>query len=374
MSYTSEDIQLISIPLTKKDRNTAETFASEHSDESKREQVYRNTLAVLAVQRYFNMLGIPSELESSDSWNAAKRQSQDVADLFVPEIQDRVECRPIRPDDDRCYIPQQVWQNRAGYLVVELNDRGLEGIIRGYVPEVSVERLSLSYLQPLDVLFERIAAGPITQISRIASAVTTLSTWRGIASLGWSKLRDMPPSAGLKWLAASDRSANEAVQKAVLNLYQSDSNLAALPSQQLERSPIDALSNLVHETQDDWIRWQAAELLQSIAPEHSAAAIIGAKDIGLYLAGQTIALLVGTIAKPNGKTLVMARVYPMGDLVVLPSGLKLTGFTSEGDTFFEVISRKRDDYIQFLFTADLGDEFSIKVSLDTASVTESFLI
>lgn len=373
MSYTSEDIQLISIPLTRKDRNTAETFASEHSDKSKREQVYRNTLAVLAAQRYFDMLGIPSELESSDSWDAAKRQSQDVADLFVPEIQDRVECRPIRPDDDRCYIPRQVWQNRAGYLVVELNDRGLEGIIRGYVPEVSVERLPLSYLQPFDVLFERIAAGPIARRSETTSAVTILSTWRGIASLGWSRLRDMPPSAGLKWLNAG-RSADKAVQKAVLNLYQSDSNLAALPSQQLENSPVEALSNLVNETQDDWVRWQAAELLQSIAPEHSAAAVIGAKDIGLYLAGQTIALLVGTIAKPNGKTLVMARVYPMGDLVVLPSGLKLTGFTSAGETFFEVTSRKRDDYIQFLFTADLGDEFSIKVSLDTASVTESFLI
>lgn len=377
MTYTTEDILLISVPLTAKDRKIAEAFASEQSTTDKQQQVYRNTLAVLVTHRYFTMLGIPSELEASESWSASKRKEYNVAALFISEIQDQVECRPIEPNSDRCYIPPEVWRNRAGYIVVELEDSGKEGIIRGFVPEVAVEQLPLSYLQPLDILFEKISLGSIKSDSN-TELVTRLSSWKEkVENLGWSFLQDLPPNLQLKILYGSSR--DDPFEKAVIDLYKSDGSLALLPSNQRDHfrdrfSVEEALVTLVRETQNDWTRWQAAELLHTVAPEHPSAAVIRAKDLGLYLATQTVALLVGMVMKSDGRVIVMTRVYPIGDLISLPAGLRLTGMTQEGETFFDVKSRERDDYIQFLFTADPGDEFRLQVSVDAENIVESFVV
>lgn len=376
MTYTAEDILLISVPLTSKDREIAKGFATEHPNPEKRQQVYRNTLAVLATQRYFNMLDIPSELEASNSWNKSKRTTQDVADLFVSEIQDRIECRPIHADDDRCYIPQEAWQDRAGYIVVELKEGEREGIIRGYIPTVSVEQLPLSYLRPLDLLFDRIALGILAPEQPSNEPINTLRKWlSGGAGAKWLSPRRLPKSIVMQYAEiAYSAGEDDRLNREISNLYRLDSDRAALPAYEASTSPADALRVLIEQTQDDVTRWKAAELLHRVLPEHPSAAAIKAKDLGMYLSGHKIALLVGIIMKPDGRALVMTRVYPMEDLGILPRGLTLSGCSPSGQILFEVQARQHDDCIQFLFTMDVGDEFMLQVSLGTAKVTENFVI
>lgn len=375
MIYTAEDILLISVALTSRDRKIAQEFADEQPDANKQVQVYRNTLAVLATHRYFTMLGIDSEPEVSDCWNSAKRKVQDIADLFVPEIEDRVECRYIHSDNDRCYIPRNVWQNRAGYVVVELKDGEREGIIRGFVPEVSVEQLPLSYLQPLDVLFDRIALGAGNKLDEI---VETLRNWiLGNVGTEWKSPRELPKSVVMIQAEVSQAfstEANDKLSRKIATLYRLDNSPVSLPPYQPDSSPIEALTVLVNQTQDDVTRWKAAELLHQVLPDHPSAATVKARDLGMYLSGHKIALLVGIIMKSDGKALVMTRVYPMGDLGILPEGVVLSGHKIDGETLFEVQSRQHDDYIQFLFTMDTEDQFMLKVSLESMSVAENFVI
>ena len=64
----------------------------------------------------------------------------------------------------------------------------------------------------------------------------------------------------------------------------------------------------------------------------------------------------------------------MGSQPHLPPGLQLIGLDEADNSFFEVQAREQDNYIQFKFTADSGDRFSVRVALDDASITETFVI
>lgn len=387
MNYTSEDILLISVPLTAKDRQTAQAFADEQQGEDKKKQVYRNSLAVLATHRYLTMLGIPSELESSDSWDTSARQTQDVADLYIPEIEDRVECRAVSPEDDRCYIPRSVWGRQGGYIVIELDLEGHQGIILGYIPEVSAEQRPLSYLRPLDIFFERVEQGTTPVLVETAPdpilIVNRLTDWMDeLINTGWLNPRELPQSyitmvaGGSTEADASDSTSNRSssLEEKVIKLYQADSRQSSIQSEILDRSPVKALVTLINQTQDDSIRWNAAELLREVAPEHPSAATLKAKDLGLSLSGQDVALLVGIMRKPDGNALVRARVYSIGEAGVLLPDVELSGLEVDGQVFDQARSRQRDDYIQILFTAYMGEEFMLRVSFDDASVTEHFVV
>ena len=112
---------VISIPITKTDRQTAQQFAQEQSSTKKAKQVYLNTLAVLVMYHYLQMLDVPTHLQASHSWNVLGRLSADVADLNLPG-RGHLECRPILKGEDTCDFPQEVWTDRIGYVVVEFNE------------------------------------------------------------------------------------------------------------------------------------------------------------------------------------------------------------------------------------------------------------
>jgi hypothetical protein len=84
--------------------------------------------------------------------------------------------------------------------------------------------------------------------------------------------------------------------------------------------------------------------------------------------------MVAVLPKPDRSMAILLRVYPMGSKLHLPPGLQLIGLDEAGNSFSEVQAREQDNYIQFKFTAELGDRFSLRVALDDASITESFVI
>jgi hypothetical protein len=139
-------------------------------------------------------------------------------------------------------------------------------------------------------------------------------------------------------------------------------------------NPQEALVNLILTTPDDEIRWQSAELLWELDPKHPVCPVISAKDLGIYLLGHAVILIVGILPKSDGRMLILLRLYPSKQQSHMPTGLKLIGLDEIGNLFFEVESRQQDAYIQFKFTADRGDRFSVRVVLNDASFTEDFIV
>lgn len=357
----------ISISITVNDRQQAYQFAGQQPTLERSEQVYRNTLAVLVTQRYLQLLSIDTDLELSHSWNPVERMLENIADLYIPSLQGYLECRSLRRSDRKCFFPKEVWTERLGYIIIQLDEPYQEGQIIGFVESVTVSELPRSYFQPLDELLDLLTTEPQSTVQ--------LQQWlKRIFEADWQPTQELFKNMrGVPILFCeipqSLRTSDELVKQRVQELYRKHNRLVpVMPNSQ------EALVNLIQTAEDDEIRWQAAELLWELEPRHPACPIISAKDLGIYLLGYPVVLMVGVLPKFNGEMLMILRVFPQGQNYHLPSGLKLIGLDETGNPFFQVESRPQDDYIQFKFTADPGDRFSALVVLKEASFTESFAV
>ncbi|HEY9709699.1 MAG TPA: DUF1822 family protein, partial [Oculatellaceae cyanobacterium] len=136
----------------------------------------------------------------------------------------------------------------------------------------------------------------------------------------------------------------------------------------------EELIEIVQTTQDEETRWQAAERLWEIDPNHPATGVRRVADLGFQLGACAVALMVAVLPKRDRSRAILLRVYPMGSQPYLPADLKLIVLDEAGNVFSEVQSRSKDDCLQYKFSADPGDPFSVRVALDEASITESFVV
>ncbi|MCC5619277.1 DUF1822 family protein [Nostoc sp. CHAB 5836] len=141
-----------------------------------------------------------------------------------------------------------------------------------------------------------------------------------------------------------------------------------------DQNVIAALIHLLNTTDDQETRWTAAESLWTIDPDNPVAGIKRITDLGMQLAGNPVALMVGILPKPLHKLAILLRVYPMGSKNYLPEALQLKILDNEGDLFLETQARKADNFIQLKFSGSPGDEFSIKIGIDNVQITEYFVI
>jgi len=367
MSESTEQLSAITVPLSASDRASAQQFAMQQPTAEKAEQVYRNTLGVLATQRYLQTLGIATEVETAQSWHPLARVLENVADLGLPDLNGSLECRVVSAGDRVCHVPTEVQRDRLGYVVIQLEPPYSTGYLLGFAELVSVTELPLSYLQPMSALIEYFL--DTSDVPAIA-----LRQW-----LSQLFEPDWVPPAGLLTAMGATLTRTSALvrqensfRQRLEGLYRQQSGgRVPLPPGQSDEA---ALLQLMRTTTNDNIRWQCADLLWEINPEHPDCPVMTAKDLGLYLSGQNIALAVGLLPKAEDTLLILARIYPFESAEYLPQGLKLTGLDQEGTSFFEIAARSQDNYIQFKFTADLGERFTLKVSLESAEFVETFVV
>ena len=115
-----------------------------------------NTLAVCVVNDYLQMLGIGTELSNSNIWKPAVRLTADIADLEIVGV-GILECRPVQKPNQTCYIPAEVWSNRIGYVVVQIDKSFREAALLGLSETASIEELPLNKLRPVENLIEHLA-------------------------------------------------------------------------------------------------------------------------------------------------------------------------------------------------------------------------
>ncbi|MBF2017779.1 MAG: DUF1822 family protein [Rivularia sp. T60_A2020_040] len=167
------------VPLGKDAHRCAEKFAGEQDSVEKGKQVYFNTLAVYAVHNYLKWLNIETALHQSDSWNWSIRTFFDIADLMLPNV-GRIECRPVLPGENAVILPQEVTQERIGYVAVRLTKQLDFVEILGFVPAAIIaqsEIIEVSRLHSLNVL--------IDTINQRKNLVTLCQWLEGIFNQDW---------------------------------------------------------------------------------------------------------------------------------------------------------------------------------------------
>lgn len=166
ISSTNEFTDLtICVPISVDDRAQAQAFARQQLSSDKAQRVYRNTLAVLAVNTYLQWQQFSTDLTAGDSWSPMNVIYEDAADLMITGL-GKVECRPILNLDVPLPIPAEIWYERIAYIAVHLNQEQTEARLLGFLPPSEPEdarrEVPSSELKSMDDLmdyFERLELG-----------------------------------------------------------------------------------------------------------------------------------------------------------------------------------------------------------------------
>lgn len=97
-------------------------------------------------------------------------------------------------------------------------------------------------------------------------------------------------------------------------------------------------------------------------------------DLGINSGDRQIVLVVRLVQISDEELRIQAQIHSGDSSTYLPTHLQLTILDEKGEVFQEVIARDRDKLIQYEFAGNSGEQFAIKVALETASVTENFII
>lgn len=310
----------VPLPITQAARTTAQQFANQQPTPEKAEQVRLNTLAVWVVNDYLQMMDIATDITASDSWNPVMRLFADVSDLDMPNV-GRLECRPVGAFEHACFVPPETWEERVGYVVVQIDESYQEAKLLGFVPNVATEELPLNQLQPPEALIEHL--GQLRQSP--VSTLVNLSQWIvGIFESGWQSLEALWNSQE-PGLAYAFRSPETFTQQTA--------------------NQSDAVT-------------RRAKLL----------------DLGIQIADQPLMLIVELSPQANQKTSIRLQLHPTGNQLYLPQGVQLTVLDDTGAVFLEAQARSADNYIQLQLRGDIGERFSVRVALNDISITEQFVI
>lgn len=360
----------ISIPLTESDQNQANKFARQQPDPTRVETTYLNTLAVLSTQRYLQMINVETDLSISYSWNVANRMIGDVADLYIPECNGRIECRPVLPGSKTCWIPRELWTDRIGYVAVEIDDEKSQGTLLGFFRTVTHEAMPLSNLQSLDEFIDALEHGNADELeSNPNRGLNQLLNWLDGAVNNLWKPSGTFPQGGIAF------AGSQSTHQTVAQLYASQSGKSAaeriIPP---DMSDSDALAHLIQSTDDEGIRRQAVDLLQQLDPHHSLLNAVREKDLSVHIGGCSVALRVILIPRLDKRYSVLVRIYTTGEQRFLPEGLQLIVLDGNGDEQITHTARTQDDWMDRPLIVDKGERFSIRIALNGSGVTEAFMV
>lgn len=224
-------------------------------------------------------------------------------------------------------------------------------------------------------------------------STNNLSQWfRNIFNAGWQEMEEVldilgTHPANLAYRNAGVRKPASSQQEAISTLIELLQNSRDQGTQLKivdllghiapnNEDAIQALTNLLNNTQNERTRREASLSLRKITRSHSQAGIRRAKiiDLGMQLNEHQVVLVVTLMPEAQEKTNIHLRVYPVAQQTYLPPNLHLIVVDESGETVLSVQSRNSDNAIQLEFKGDPGDFFSVKLALEDANVTENFVI
>lgn len=147
--------------------------------------------------------------------------------MYIPSLQGFLECRSLRQSDRKCKIPQEVWSERIGYVMIQLDEPYQEGQVLGFVKSVSVSELPRSYFQGLDVLLD------LLTLERSPQPMVKLSQWRKrIFESDWQPPKDLLSNireATLQFYKLQPQRGDDPIRQRVEQLYRRQSSNLVQP-------------------------------------------------------------------------------------------------------------------------------------------------
>ncbi|MGH1396642.1 MAG: DUF1822 family protein [Trichormus sp.] len=310
----------ITLPISQAALTTAQGFANQQPTSAKAEQVRLNTLAVWVVNDYLQMMDIPTNLTGGDSWNPIMQLCANVSDLEVSSV-GRLECRPVLASHQICSMPAETWEDRVGYVVVQVDDSCQEAHILGFVNKVTTETLALTQLEPIEALLDHLAQLRTSPVD----VLVNLSQWFvGQVEAGWQTVESL-------WNTPEIRPAYAF------------------------RSPVSTPE--VTQGQSETVT-RRAKLI----------------DLGIQIDNHPVMLIMEIAPEVNQKTSIRLQLHSTGNQMYLPTGVQLKVLDNSGAVFLEAQARGADNYIQLQFRGEVQEEFSVQVSLNDMSIKENFVI
>lgn len=338
------------VPLSYEAHELAEKNSKQHNRPQKAKQVYLNTLAVYAVKFYLQCMGYEIDENNSDYCDPLTQKFLDVADLEVIEL-GKLECRPVLPDAKVFEVPPEAWDNRIAYVAVQLNQSLKEAILIGFVLFVKQSQglIPLKDLRSIAEFPEYLSqkAQPLPQFINLGNWLT----------------KNNPES---NWQTIEDFFGSPTTPKAVA--------FRSLGVANLNNDP-NSLVQIIESVKDEEIRWDAAELLWQLDPNHPLTGVRKILDLGMLSADYPVALMVGILPKTDGSRAILLRLYPIQNQSYLPSGIQLIVLDSETGnpiTYGTLEAGDTDVCIQLRFSANVKDTFGVRVALKEPSITQFF--
>jgi Protein of unknown function (DUF1822) len=328
MNQPSEPLTF-TVSLTLEAHAKAKQFQMQAANPQKAKQVYLNTLAVYAVNFYLQCQGVETEWEKSDSVNPAMQTLMNVADLQVKNL-GKIECRVVLPNSETCYIPPEVWQERIGYIAVQLDESLRSATLLGFVEKVATSELPVSLFKSLEELPEYIEK--VSPQPTVPEQVQ-LSQWlNNVFDTSWQMLETL---------------------------------LNPQPNQLGFRSVFNLKFNR--------LAFRSVVPTSEITSEESDFKIQRAKLLHLERVDKQVVLCVGIKPTRSSEMQIFVRLYPASERAFLPENLKLTVLDEDGKSVMQAEARSTKSII-LKFGVEVGEGFGIKIALGDVSITENFLI
>ena len=346
----------LEIPITSKALATAEKFASQQRHSQQHRTVSLNTLAVLAVHDYLELMDIETELEDSDSWNPVVRLCENVADLMIRGL-GKLECRPLLPNSSAnetiYHLPPEVWEERIGYVVVEIDRSQKKATLLGFTPNAKNGELLLRELQPLTDL--------LIHLDSLTQSQVNLSQWLNhIFSPAWQEIETIFP------LEPESTTPPE------------ENKLSSKLGQWFEQIMDTGKKIWGDLSGSERMELQSAVAFRSLTKVNNLlpkCEIMRAKliDLGVQLGSQTVVLLLALTQDSEQKLRLIVQMYPVIGEEYLPPNLKLALVSDSGETLQEVTARIKDRGMQLKpFKILQNTNFKLQITLGDFSLTETF--
>jgi len=289
------------------------------ANEEKAKQVSHNSLAVYALDYYLNCLGFETDWPNSHSHNSLDVTLMDVADLIVTDMGEyigKLECRPVLQGAEYLEIPYDVWEERIGYVAIQLDSDLRQAEIIGYTKEPR-ERVNLNDLLSLENFIYDLTDRTVVRLRK----------WlEGIFNAEWQSVEQLSIPETFNVSSKSRRSPNLAFRG---------------------------------------FRFKNGE------SRTKTKSIIRSQEIDLGLEELSLVLVVDIISEEGKDLDILIQVIALENLL-LPEGTKIIIQDELGSPDLEVISSGKDNCIECNFAAELGEKFQVTVSYKDSKKTINF--
>jgi Protein of unknown function (DUF1822) len=329
----------LTITLSIDAHTLARQVAMQQFTAQKAKQSYLDTLARYAVNFYLQCVGIETQLESHD--DPLMVSMMDITDVELPGI-GKLECRVVLPGETTVKFPEEVWCDRIGYMAVQVNEALTEAEILGFVATVNVEELSFQQLQPVESILLHLheLETPISVDSVNSKKLVQLHQWLSdIFEEGWDTIESIFAAPQVAWRSVP-------VQKTRIENPETDDRLS--PQVQERSLPLPKTKKQL------------------------STGVQRGKRLN-FSRGEQVALMLEVIPQDAEPMDIWVRLFSIGENLDLPEDLQFNVLDDRGEAIAQLKARETPD-MQIQLSASLGEEFSVQVSLDDESLTESFVV